>query len=402
VPWKETSRMEQRVAFVAGWNQHETSMAQLCRMFGISRQTGYELVAHFQAEGVEGLRRHSRAPRQHPNAIAEDVCAAVVRAKARYPSWGPKKLQPLADEPETIRERWPVASTRGAILARAGLTVPRRAARAHVPPRTQPFGAVDQPNQTWCADFKGWFRTADGVRCDPLTITDTHSRMLLRCQALQHGIHEQYARPIFEAAFREYGLPERLRTDNGTPFATVAAGGLSPLAIWWIKLGILPERIDPGRPSQNGRHERVHRTLKEATAQPPAASIRAQQQRFDAFRTEYNQQRPHEALGQVPPQSVYTPSPRSYPRRLEAPTYPDADQVRAVRHNGEIRWSSSTIYISRALIGEPVGIYEAADGWLVRYGPIELGLLDAANSRLRVAQPRRSGSWHRRAHRTDQ
>jgi transposase InsO family protein len=393
--------MEQRLAFVVEWSRHENGMAELCRMFGISRKTGYQLIAQFQAAGVDGLKPRSRAPHQHPNAITEAVCAAVIRAKARHPSWGPKKLQPLAEEDDAIKQQWPVASTRGAILARAGLVVPRRRARPHVPARTQPFGSVEAANQTWCADFKGWFRTADGVRCDPLTITDAYSRVLLRCQALHHGIESQYVRPVFEAAFREYGLPQRLRTDNGTPFATVGAGALSPLAVWWIKLGIVPERIDPGRPNQNGRHERLHRTLKHATAQPPAASIRAQQQRFDQFRHEYNCERPHEALGQDTPISWYTVSSRAYPRRLEEPTYPDADQVRQVRHNGEIRWSSSTIYVSRMLIGEPVGIYEDADGWLVRYGPVDLGVLDPANNRLREKQPRRSGSWHRRGHRTD-
>jgi transposase InsO family protein len=395
--------MEQRLAFVVEWLEHATSMAELCRTFGISRQTGYELVRQFQADGVESLtKRRSRAPHRHPNAIADEVCAAVLRAKAAHPSWGPKKLRPLADEAAWMTTHWPVASTRGAILARAGLVVARRAQRPHVPPRTQPFGAVSAPNQTWCADFKGWFRTADGARCDPLTISDAHSRMLLRCQALQHGIHARYVRPIFEASFREYGLPQRIRTDNGSPFASVGAGALSPLAVWWIKLGITPERIDPGRPSQNGRHERLHRTLKQAAAQPPADSIRAQQRRFDAFRHEYNQERPHEALGQQPPACCYTRSERTYPRRLESPTYADAVQVRTVRHNGEIRWSVNTIYISHVLSGEPVGIYEAGDGWLVRYGPIELGLLDPANQRLREVRPRRAGSWRRRAHRTDQ
>ena len=393
--------MEQRLAFVVEWSKHETSMAELCRSFGISRKTGYQLVAHFHADGLDGLKPHSRAPHAHPNAIADEVCAAVVRAKTRHPSWGPKKLQPLRDESEAIQQHWPVASTRGAILARVGLTVPRRPPRAHVPPRTQPFGAVSQANDTWCADFKGWFRTADGVRCDPLTISDAHSRLLVRCQALQHGIHAQYVRPVFEGAFREYGLPVRLRTDNGSPFAHIGAGGLSALAVWWIKLGILPERIDAGRPSQNGRHERLHRTLKAATAQPPAATIRAQQQRFDAFRHEYNCERPHEALGQQPPMSWYSPSPRAYPRRLVEPTYADADQVRRVRHNGEIRWASGTIYVSRVLIGEPVGIYEAAEGWLVRYGPIDLGLLDPAQSRLRVP-PKRRPSARRRAPTPDQ
>jgi putative transposase len=402
VPWKETSPMEQRLAFVVEWTKHQTSMAELCRSFGISRQTGYELVALFQAHGLDGLKPRSRAPHQHPNAVNEAVCAAVLRAKAAHPSWGPKKLGPLTDEPEQIRLHWPVASTRGAILTRAGLTVKRARPRPHAPARTQPFGTVTAANDTWCADFKGWFRTGDGLRCDPLTISDAHSRVLLRCQALHHGIHTQYVRPIFEATFREYGLPVRLRTDNGSPFASVGAGGLSALAVWWIKLGITPERIDPGRPSQNGRHERFHRTLKAATAQPPAATMRVQQQRFDAFRVEYNYERPHEALGQQPPMSCYTASARSYPRRLEEPTYAEADQVRRVRHNGEIRWSSGTIYISHVLVGEPVGIYEAADGWLLRYGPIELGLLDPANSRLQATKPRRSGSWHRRAHRTDQ
>ena len=387
MPWKETSPMEQRLEFVLQWTKRETGMAELCRAFGISRQTGYELVTHYHAEGVDGLKPHSRAPRHHPNAIAEEVCAAVLRAKAAHPSWGPKKLKPLRDEAEVIQQQWPVASTRGAILTRAGLTVPRRPARAHVPPRTQPFGAVRQPNDTWCADFKGWFRTGDGVRCDPLTISDAQSRLLLRCQAMHHGTDAQQVRPLFEATFREYGLPVRLRTDNGTPFATVGPGGLSALSIWWIKLGIIPERIDPGRPSQNGRHERFHRTLNEATAQPPAATIRAQQRRFDAFRQEYNHERPHEALGQEPPISRYAPSARPYPKRLVDPSYPTADQVRQVRHNGEIRWSSGTIYVSNALIGESVGIYEAADGWLVRYGPIDLGLLDPSQSRLR--QPKR-------------
>jgi hypothetical protein len=213
----------------------------------------------------------------------------------------------------------------------------------------------------------------------------------VRCQALEHGIHTQYVRPVFEAAFREYGLPLRLRTDNGSPFAHVGAGGLSDLAVWWIKLGIVPERIDPGRPNQNGRHERFHRTLKAATANPPAASVGAQQQRFDAFRHEYNTERPHEALGQQPPLWWYTPSPRSYPARLVEPSYPEATHVRRVRHNGEIRWSQDTIYVSSVLVGEPVGIFEVADGWLVRYGPIDLGLLDPARNRLRSARRRSPG-----------
>src|SRR5260370_37748200 len=266
--------------------------------------------AQYQNGGRDGLKHHSGAPKHHPNASAEEVCAAVLRAKAAHPSWGPKKLKPVRDEPDSVQQQWPVASTRGAILTRAGLTVPRRQPRPHVPPRTQPFGSVKHPNDTWCADFKGWFRTADGVRCDPLTISDAYSRMVLRCQGMHHGTDAQQVRPLFEATFRRFGAPVLLRTDNGTPFATVGAGGLSALSIWWIKLGIIPERVDPGRPSQNGRHERFHPTLNEAIAQPPAATIRAQQRRFDAFRQGHNHERPNGARGQEPPISGYAPSAR--------------------------------------------------------------------------------------------
>src|SRR3979411_2473117 len=194
--------MEQRLEFVLGWSKHEASMAELCRTFGISRQTGYGLVTHFVAEGLDGLKRHSRAPRHHPNAIAEEVCAAVLRAKARHPSWGPKKLKPLPDELDRIQQRWPVARTRGALLTRAALSDPRRPPRAHVPPRTQPFGSVGEPNDTWCADFKGWFRTADGVRCDPLTISDAYSRMVLRCQGMHTGAEATQGQPPFERTIR--------------------------------------------------------------------------------------------------------------------------------------------------------------------------------------------------------
>jgi transposase InsO family protein len=252
--------MEQRLAFVVEWTKHETGMAELCRSFGISRQTGYELVAQFQRHGLDGLKPRSRAPQHHPNAISEEVCGAVLRAKAAHPSWGPKKLQPLAEEVQRIKDQWPVASTRGAILARAGLTVPRKRARAHVPASTQPFGSVRGPNDTWCADFKGWFRTGDGMRCDPLTITDAHSRMLLRCQALHHGIETQYVRPVFEAAFREYGLPLRLRTDNGAPFASVGAGGLSTLSgvVDQARHHSRAHRAGPTEPERSPRADASH------------------------------------------------------------------------------------------------------------------------------------------------
>lgn len=380
--------MEQRLEFALNALKHETSMAELCRHFGISRKTGYYWMAWYQTAGVDGLKARSRAAHHHPNAISDDVCAAVLRAKAAHPSWGPKKLQPLAGESEHIAACWPVASTRGAILARAGLTVARRQ-RRHVPPRTQPFASVEQPNDTWCADFKGWFRTADGHRCEPLTISDAYSRMLLRCQAMRDGTSAELVQPLFEVTFREYGLPQRIRTDNGPPFVSVGAGGVSALSIWWIKLGILPERIDPGAPQQNGRHERLHRTLEEATARPPAATLTAQQRRFDAFRRQYNTERPHEALQQHTPLSCWQPSPRAYPRRLEEPAYADEANVRRVRLNGCMKWQGELIYIHKALVGEPVGVFETDSGWLVRYGPIDLGWIDVARRGLRRPVRRR-------------
>jgi hypothetical protein len=226
----------------------------------------------------------------------------------------------------------------------------------------------------WCADFKGWVRTADGSRCDPLTISDAFSRMLLCCQILPKTDYA-HVRPAFERAFRDYGLPLAIRTDNGPPFASVGAGGLSPLSSWWIKLGIMPERIPPGHPEHNGRHERMHRTLKQATMRPPAATPAAQQHRCDAFRLDYNTVRPHQALGQVPPATVYLPSPRPYYQQVEDPCYPSVAQVRRVRSNGQIKWRGGLVFVSEALVGELVGITEHKDAWLVSFGPIPLGLL---------------------------
>jgi hypothetical protein len=237
-------------------------------------------------------------------------------------------------------------------------------------------------NRVWCGDFKGWFRSGDGERIDPLTISDAHSRFLLRCQSVLAADYAN-SKPVFEAAFREYGLPERIRTDNGAPFGSNGESGLTGLSVWWIKLGITPERIPPGQPQQNGRHERMHRTLKQATASPPAGSRRAQQQRFDEFRRQYNEQRPHEALGQTTPASHYAPSTREYPRRMEEVTYPDEWRVRRVSPGGQIRWQSQTVFVAHPLQGEPVGLEPIADGcWRVWFSFYEIGILDAASSRI--------------------
>ena len=374
MPWLETKPMTERRRFIVAVEADELTMAERCRQFGISRKTGYTWFARYANEGVEGLKDRSWAPHHCPHAVGPEVREALIALRSRYPTWGPKKLAvKLAQEqPEMVV---PAPSTIGDLLATAGLVVPRRH-RRHVPPRTQPLAHATGPNTVWGADFKGDFALGDDTRCYPLTISDADSRFLLRCQALPTTATER-VQPIFAAAFREYGLPDRLRTDNGPPFASVALSGLTPLSVWWVKLGILPERIDPGKPNQNGRHERLHLTLKAEACQDPAHSERGQQQRFDHFRHIYNEERPHEALGQRTPASVYQPSPRPFPDRLPELTYPEADGVRRVRPSARIRWKDREIYVSKALIGESVGVTPsgrrsvAGDLWTVGVGHLD-------------------------------
>lgn len=374
MPWRETCAMDERMHFIVEHQRCELSMALLCDVFGISRKTGYKWVRRYEAEGVHGLSEHSRAPHHHPQALSVDLEALVLAARHAHPTWGPRKLLAwLGAKQPTLH--LPAASTVGDLLKRSGLAVPRRR-RAHCPPSTTPFGACHGPNAVWSADFKGQFRTGDGTLCYPLTLADGYSRYLLRCQGLAHP-DEAHVWPLFEAAFREYGLPEALRTDNGAPFASVGLGGLTRLAVWWIKLGLRLERITPGEPQQNGRHERLHRTLKQETARPPAANLRAQQRVFDRFRTEYNHERPHEALGQRPPATVYQPSAREYVPRLREVEYPEGFITRRVRHNGEVRWRGKLLYVSEALAGEPVGLEQRDDRhWELYFGPVLLGILD--------------------------
>ena len=313
MPWSETCAMDERMRFVVAASEDDAVMSELCAEFGISRQTGYKVLARYREEGVEGLKERSRAPLSHGRAREEAVVEAVLALRERHPTWGPKKLRKKLGERLPGVEP-PARSTIGDWLRKEGLTSPRRP-RRRCPPFTSPFLAADGPNAVWCADFKGWFLTGDRRRCDPLTISDAMSRYLLRCQALDRpdGAH---ARPVFEAAFCEFGLPLAIRSDNGPPFASIGAGGLSRLSVWWIKLGVKPERIEPGKPQQNGRHERMHRTLKAETADPPAASLAEQQRRFDAFRVIYNDERPHEALDFETPSALYRASPARLPLRL--------------------------------------------------------------------------------------
>ena len=332
MPWRNT--MSERIALIAAVVAQELRMADACRRAGVSRKTGYKWLQRYQHAGPTGLNDRSRAPHHSPQTLDAATTAQVLAIRATHPTWGPRKVvSHLAAVDQT--RAWPAPSTVGDLLARRGLTIPRQR-RAHAPPHTRPLAHADGPNAVWCADFKGSFRTGEGTRCSPLTITEAYSRYLLRCTALT-ATDTASVQPLFEASFREFGLPVALRTDNGPPVASTGAGGLTSLSVWWVRLGILPDRIRPGKPQENGRHERLHRTLKAETAAPPARSLRQQQHAFDRFQAIYNHLRPHEALAQTPPAQHYTPAPRSFPRRLPELVYPDTCEVRRVRQNGQIR-----------------------------------------------------------------
>ena len=356
--------MEEKLRFVFEYEQDERTMSELCQRYGIARETGYVWLKRYREQGLAGLVELNRAPRRHPHQTSAEMERAVLDLRQAHMRWGPRKLKHVLEREQPAR-RWPAASTIGDLLKREGLVVARKK-RRRTAPYSEPLAHADGPNRVWCADFKGWFRTGDGERIDPLTISDAHSRYLLRCQAVAKTNTER-ARAIFEAAFREYGMPVAIRTDNGAPFASTALAGVSRLAVWWMKLGIVPERIAAGHPEQNGRHERLHRTLKQETAQPPEANRRAQQRAFDRFRQEYNEERPHEALAMQTPAAVYTPSARRYPARLPEPEYPDTMLVRSVRHQGQIRWKKQDVFLSEVFWGERVGLLPENERWFTIY-----------------------------------
>ena len=373
MPWRTTSAVEERLRFVAAYLDGVGTMTELAAEYGISRETGYVWVRRYAAEGPAGLYDRSRRPHRVGNATAQAVIDALIEARRRHPTWGPKKLLTY-DWP--LSER-PARSTASAILKRAGLVDRRRRRRRPGHPGRPP-AVVAAPNVLWTIDFKGQFRTGDRRWCYPLTLIDSCSRYVLACDALP-STGTIGARAVLERVFREYGLPERIRSDNGVPFAAAwAAARVSALSVWWVRLGIIPELIEPGRPAQNGRHERFHRTLKRETTQPPAPNARAQQRRFDAFREHFNVERPHEALGQQPPSAIYTASSRPFPRRLPALSYAADSVVHRVDESGSVRWAPGTrVYVSRVLTGEDIAFRPTADGiWGVYFGPLLLGEYD--------------------------
>jgi transposase InsO family protein len=382
MPFKETCRLEQRVLMLSEYDTGAFSVVELCARYGVHRDTFYEWRRRRASGEARWFEDGSHAPKSCPHKTEAAVVEAVIALRRRFPHFGPKKLWAWLTRHEPDR-RWPAASTIGEMLKREGLVTRRRSRR---PPRElgQTQVVASAPNQEWCCDFKGWFRTRDGRRCDPLTVTDTASRYLLAVCITEPTIAA--VRPVFERLFAEHGLPQAIRSDNGAPFGSSGAGGLTQLSAWWVKLGIEPHFIPPGSPQDNGRHERMHRTLKDQTTDPPAADRAEQQARFDAFREHYNHERPHEGLGQVPPASCWSPSSRRMPQTLQEPWYDADHQVRRVRTNGEIKWAGGLVYVSEALCGELLGLTEAEDGGhTVRFGHLDLGVIDPSARFLRFA-----------------
>jgi len=360
--------------FIVAVDEGDEPFAELCRRFGISRKTGYKWLERYETSGPGGLEDKPPVARNRPHRLDDELADLFVLARKEHPTWGPKKLRAFvsAQRPELVV---PASSTIGELLKNRGLIRPRRR-RLRVPLHSSPLESSARPNGVWCPDVKGHFALGEGKRCHPLTITDEYSRYLLTCE----GMYEPKNKPVrdhFERVFREFGVPERIRTDNGVPFATNAAGGLSPLSLWWIKLGIVPERIEPGKPEQNGRHERMHRTLKDEATKPACATMAEQQREFDRFRHEYNDLRPHEALQQKPPAKVYATSARAYPETLKSPEYGSDFIVRKTDEAGRLSRPGKLLLLYRPLAREPVGLREVDDArWEVFYGPVELGILD--------------------------
>lgn len=387
MPFKETCPMEERIALMRAYETGFFSVSDLCRRYEISRETFYFWKERFASGGERWFEERSHAAATCPHATPDWLAERVIAARRRFPYFGPKKIKAWLER-EAGHVAWPAASTIGDILKRAGLVEPRRRPRRPVEREAGVgAGAATAPNEEWAIDFKGWFRTRDGRRCDPLTITDTASRYLIEVRIVEPN--GAAVRSALERVFAEIGLPSAMRSDNGPPFGSTGAGGLSALSVWWLRLGVEPHYGRPASPQDNPRHERMHGELKEQTSQPPAATARAQQGRFDRFRRHYNEERPHEALAQTPPAALWRPPTRTLPARLEEPWYDADHQVRRVRSNGSIKWRGEEPFIGDALAGELIGLIEGENGCaLARFCGRDLGLIDRRGRFLRFAPPR--------------
>ena len=391
MPWRTVGPMRSKIRFINDYQRGIFTMADLCQRHGISRKTGYKWINRFEeADSFEDLDDRSRRPHSSPTQIDEGIVEAILNLRDKRRSWGPKKLLILLQKqhPEWTM---PARSTVALILKRSGLVKQNRSRPKHPHPQ-RPFGEINAPNDTWCIDFKGKFKTRDGPYCYPLTVTDDFTRFLLGCQSMLAPAG-QPTKTVLTRFFREFGMPVGIRSDNGTPFAAYTLGRLSKLSIWWIKLGIHPELIDLGAPQQNARHERMHRTLKEEATIPPAGPISAQQRRFNTFRKDFNQERPHEGIDMKTPAELYSPSQRQMPQKPAAIEYPAHYEVRRVSKNGGIRWRSAWVNVGHVLAEEYVGLEEIDDGiWDVFFSSVWLGIFEERVNKIQDAQ----GKWERR------
>jgi transposase InsO family protein len=376
--------MSERLRFVLALRKHRSTFSSLCTAFGVAPKTGYKWQHQFEASGVAGLKDRSRRPKSNGRAISTAVAERLVALRHEYPSWGPKKLVGWLEE---FEREWdvPAPSTVGELLKQRGLVIARKRVR-RPQPCTDPLRHADKPNAVWAMDFKGWFRLRDGTRCDPLTVTDAFSRYLLCCKA-GTAVGDEVGRDVWHAlvrAFREYGMPTAIRVDNGQPWVTSKGNlGITQLAVKILRADIALERIEPGKPQQNGRHERFHLTLQQETVQPPAENMQAQQSRFDAFQRKYNEERPHEALRQRPPGRIYARSQRPYPGRSAEPEYPAWYSTVTLSLGGRVRLRGATYFISNALEGERVGFVEVEENCFeVRFCKLLLGRIHTEHPEL--------------------
>lgn len=386
--WTLQNEVTQRTQALSEYLEGNTNIAQLARQHGVSRKTMNKWIARYRAGGWEALHDGSRAPHHQAAELSEEIVLAILKLKKRWPLWGAPKIHHKLRE-QRIGKNCPVESTVGAVLQRHGLTrAKKKRRRATVLTGTLPL--KEGANEQWCMDFKGWFHTGNGDTCTPLTITDAHSRYLLCCQGLGGSTAAVVIKPLLIEVFRTFGMPHSILSDNGPPFASTGLAGLSALSVWWMRLGIEVRRIEPGHPEQNGRHERMHRTLKQATASPPRSSLRAQQKAFDEFVKQYNEERPHEGLKQEVPASHYTPSTRPYPLRMPmAREYPEEWERRRVRKAGQAKWQGKWVNVSRALRGESIGFEPRGKGrWGVWFEHLELGQYEERTGKIKaMAKP---------------
>lgn len=374
MPWNEVKPMDQKIHFVTFCLKGDQSMTELCRLFGISRKTGYKWLDRYERHGDDGLKDRSRTPQRIPHKSSQDVVDFVIAQRKKHPTWGGRKIAQKARKIAPHLDL-PSETTLHEIIRRAGLVKPRRRRRQSAHPG-RPLTCPEAPNDVWTVDFKGHFKTRDGCYCYPLTILDEFSRFMLSCQGLRSTGYDG-AIKTFRRVFEEHGLPQAIKSDNGVPFATTGLARLSVLSVWWIKLGIRPVQIEPASPSQNGRHERMHRTLKSECTLPAQGNLSAQQRRFNAWSDEYNFDRPHEALAGDYPSDVYQPSRRAYPCKLPAVEYPEHFEVRRVTHARWFRWHNRPVQVGAALRHQDIGLEQVEDRlWAVYFAWKRIGFLD--------------------------